>query len=40
METEEENTIKSIAIPGLLQLVNEAFYNDEFEKKHIVFFSL
>jgi len=37
METEEENTIKSIAIPGLLQLVNEAFYNDEFEKRHIVF---
>lgn len=37
MKTEEENTIKSIAIPGLLQLVNEAFYNDEFEKRHIVF---
>ena len=37
METEEENTIKSIAVPGLLQLVNEAFYNDEFEKRHIVF---
>jgi len=37
METEEENTIKSIAIPGLLQLANEAFYNDEFEKRHIVF---
>jgi len=38
METEEDNTIKSIAIPGLLQLANEAFYNDEFEKRHIVFF--
>lgn len=37
METEEENIIKSIAVPGLLQLVNEAFYNDEFEKRHIVF---
>ena len=37
MKTEEENTIKSIAIPGLLQLANEAFYNDEFEKRHIVF---
>lgn len=37
METKEEEIVKLIAIPGLLQLVNEAFYNDKFEKRHIVF---